>query len=84
MRDISPYTKTSKRDLNFVKYAVPKKRLLAGLACSGARRLLFVIAEEGITTAAYAVIGTSMAVGQLKNAAIEIPLARASAPSCRP
>jgi Acetyltransferase (GNAT) domain len=44
------------RDGDFVKYAVTKKRLLAGLACSGARQLLFVIAEEGITAAAYAVI----------------------------
>ena len=39
-----------------MKYAVTKKRLLAGLAASGARQLLFVIAEEGITAAAYAVI----------------------------
>jgi hypothetical protein len=45
-----------KRDLDFVKYAVTKRRLLAGLACSGTRQLLFVIAEEGITAAAYAVI----------------------------
>jgi hypothetical protein len=45
-----------KRDIDFVKYAVTKKRLLAGFACSGARQLLFVIAEEGITAAAYAVI----------------------------
>jgi len=44
------------RDVDFVKYAVTKKRLLAGLASSGARQLLFVIAEEGITAAAYAVI----------------------------
>lgn len=44
------------RDVEFVKYAVTKKRLLAGLASSGARQLLFVIAEEGITAAAYAVI----------------------------
>ena len=45
-----------KRDVDFVKYAVTKKRLLAGLASSGVRQLLFVIAEEGITAAAYAVI----------------------------
>jgi len=44
------------RDVDFVKYAVTKKRLLAGLASSGARQLVFVIAEEGITAAAYAVI----------------------------
>ena len=44
------------RNLEFVKYAVTRKRLRAGLAGSGARQLLFVIAEEGITAAAYAVI----------------------------
>ena len=44
------------RDVDFVKYAVTKKRLLAGLTSSGARQLVFVIAEEGITAAAYAVI----------------------------
>jgi hypothetical protein len=44
------------RDVDLVKYAVTRKRLLAGLTASGARQLLFVIAEEGITAAAYAVI----------------------------
>jgi hypothetical protein len=44
------------RDADFVKYAVTRKRLLAGLSASGARQLVFVIAEEGITAAAYAVI----------------------------
>jgi hypothetical protein len=44
------------RDVDFVKYVITRKRLLAGLASSGARQLLFVIAEEGITAAAYAVI----------------------------
>jgi hypothetical protein len=39
-----------------VKYAIAGKRLLAGLGTSGARQLQFVIAEEGITAAAYAVI----------------------------
>jgi hypothetical protein len=43
-------------DVEFVKYAITKKRLLAGLGPAGARQLLFVIAEEGITAAAYAVI----------------------------
>jgi hypothetical protein len=36
--------------------AITKKRLLAGLGTSGVPQLLFVIAEEGITAAAYAVI----------------------------
>jgi hypothetical protein len=44
------------RDADLVKYAITKKRLLAGLGTSGVRQLLFVIAEEGITAAAYAVI----------------------------
>jgi hypothetical protein len=44
------------RDVDLVRYAVTKKRLLAGLTSSGGRQLVFVIAEEGITAAAYAVI----------------------------
>ena len=44
------------RDVDFVKHAITKTRLLAGLAPSGARQLQFVIAEEGITAAAYIVI----------------------------
>jgi hypothetical protein len=44
------------RDVDFVKYAITKKRLLAGLGSAGARELQFVIAEEGITAAAYVVL----------------------------
>lgn len=44
------------RDVDFVKYAITKKRLLAGLGSAGARQLQFVIAEEGITAAAYVVL----------------------------
>lgn len=44
------------RDVDFVKYVITKKRLLAGLAPPGTRQLQFVIAEEGITAAAYVVI----------------------------
>ena len=44
------------RDVDFVKYVITKKRLLAGLASPGTRELQFVIAEEGITAAAYLVI----------------------------
>ena len=47
------------RDAEFVKYAITKKRLLAGLAPPGDRQLQFVIAEEGITAAAYLVISIS-------------------------
>jgi hypothetical protein len=44
------------RDVDLVKYSITRKRLLAGLGTSGSRQLQFVIAEEGITAAAYAVI----------------------------
>jgi hypothetical protein len=44
------------RDVDFVKYVITKKRLLAGLASPGTREFQFVIAEEGITAAAYVVI----------------------------
>jgi Acetyltransferase (GNAT) domain len=44
------------RDVDFVQYAITKKRLLAGLGEAGARQLHFFIAEEGITAAAYVVI----------------------------
>jgi hypothetical protein len=44
------------RGVDLLKYAVTRKRLLAGLTSSGSRQLEFVIAEEGITAAAYAVI----------------------------
>jgi hypothetical protein len=44
------------RDVDFVKHAITSKRLLAGLGLTGARQLQFLIAEEGITAAAYIVI----------------------------
>jgi hypothetical protein len=44
------------RDVDLVKYAITRKRLLAGLGSAGVRQLEFVIAEEGITAAAYIVI----------------------------
>jgi hypothetical protein len=44
------------RDVDFVRYAITKKRLLAGLGTAGARQLHFFIAEEGITAAAYVVV----------------------------
>jgi hypothetical protein len=44
------------RNVDFVQYAVTKKRLLAGLGPARARQLHFYIAEEGITAAAYVVI----------------------------
>jgi hypothetical protein len=44
------------RDVEFVQYAITKRRLLAGLGSAGARQLHFFIAEEGITAAAYVVV----------------------------
>jgi hypothetical protein len=41
---------------DFVKHVITRKRLLAGLSAPGTRELQFVIAEEGITAAAYVVI----------------------------
>lgn len=47
------------RDIDLVQYAITRKRLLAGLGSAGARQLHFVIAEEGITAAAYLVVSVS-------------------------
>jgi hypothetical protein len=44
------------RNVDFVKYAITRRRLLAGLAPADVRQLHFMIAEEGITAAAYVVI----------------------------
>ena len=44
------------RNVDLIKHAITRKRLLAGLGAAGVRQLEFVIAEEGITAAAYLVI----------------------------
>ena len=44
------------RDVDLIKHAITRKRLLAGLGSAGVRQLEFVIAEEGITAAAYIAI----------------------------
>ena len=44
------------RDVDLIKHAITRKRLLAGLGLAGVRQLEFVIAEEGITAAAYIAI----------------------------
>jgi hypothetical protein len=51
-----PFRFHLERDAAFIKHAITRKRLLAGLGSAGARQLEFVIAEEGITAAAYVVI----------------------------
>jgi hypothetical protein len=44
------------RDVDFVQYAITRKRLRAGLGSPGVRQLQFFIAEEGTTAAAYVVV----------------------------
>jgi len=44
------------RDRDFLRYAIVKKRLLAGLGPSGHRELQFFIAEEGASAVAYVVV----------------------------
>jgi hypothetical protein len=47
------------RDVDLVKDAITSKRRLAGLSAPGRRQLQFVIAEEGITAAAYVVLSVA-------------------------
>jgi hypothetical protein len=49
------------RDVDFVQYAITTRRWLAGLGSADARQLHFLIAEEGMTAAAYVII--SIVVG---------------------
>ena len=72
------------RDVDFVKFALTRRRLLAGLAPAGHRELRFLIAEEGITAAAYLVLTALPAAGPSRNAATATPPARGSAPCSRP
>jgi hypothetical protein len=51
-----PFRFHIERDVDLIKHALTRKRLLAGLGSAGARQLEFVIAEEGITAAAYIAI----------------------------
>ena len=44
------------RDVDFVRHAITKKRLLAGLGSAGAASCTSFIAEEGVTAAAYVVV----------------------------
>jgi hypothetical protein len=45
-----------RRDPPVIQYAVTKKRLLAGLGPDGLRHVEYVVAEEGATAVAYAVL----------------------------
>jgi GNAT superfamily N-acetyltransferase len=44
---------------DLIQYALAKRRLLAGLGPPGARELLFFVAEEGASAAAYIVVSVS-------------------------
>lgn len=44
------------RDADFIKHVMTRQRLIAGLGAAHVRQLEFVIAEEGITAAAYIVM----------------------------
>jgi GNAT superfamily N-acetyltransferase len=44
------------RDESMIRYALAKKRLLAGLGTAGLRQVEFVVAEEGASAVAYAVL----------------------------
>jgi predicted N-acetyltransferase YhbS len=44
------------RDPDLIQYAIAKKRLVAGLGAPGARDVLFFVAEEGASAAAYVVV----------------------------
>lgn len=58
-RRAAPFRFHLSRDVDFIRYAVTRKRLLAGLGPMSARQLHFFIAEEGITAAAYVVISVT-------------------------
>ena len=47
---------TLTRDRSMIHYALSKKRLLAGLGPQGLRQIEFVVAEEGVSAVAYAVL----------------------------
>ena len=47
---------TLTRDRSMIHYALSKKRLLAGLGPQGLRQVEFVVAEEGVSAVAYAVL----------------------------
>jgi hypothetical protein len=72
------------RDRDFVKYAITKRRLLAGLGASGARQLVFVIAEEGISAAAYAVISIVDGRWTIEECDDRDASGARMVPSCRP
>ena len=71
------------RDVDFVKYTMTRKRLLAGLGSAGVRQLQFVMAEEGITAAAYVVISSVGGSWTIEECGDRTPPVRAWGPSSR-
>jgi predicted N-acetyltransferase YhbS len=55
----APYRLHLDRDRELVKFAIAKKRLLAGLGAPGAREVHFFIAEEGASAVAYVLISAA-------------------------
>jgi GNAT superfamily N-acetyltransferase len=47
------------REIDLVRFALTRKRLIAGLGPAGARQLHFFIVEEGITAAAYVIVSAA-------------------------
>jgi hypothetical protein len=52
----SPFRFHLERDVDLIKHVITRKRLLAGFGSPGFRQMVFVIAEEGVTAAAYIVL----------------------------
>jgi hypothetical protein len=64
-------------DVDRVKHAITSKRLLAGLGRAGPCQLRFVIAEEGITAAAYLVLIVAEGTWTIEDAGTAMRPARA-------
>jgi len=58
----APFRFHLERDIDFVKHAITRKRLLAGFGSADTHQLQFFIAEEGITAAAYVVVSVAGSV----------------------
>ena len=66
------------RDRPMIHYALAKKRLLAGLGRSGLRQVEFVVAEEGASAVAYAVLHVNANGWTLEEAGDRDPAGRSA------
>jgi predicted N-acetyltransferase YhbS len=64
----APYRLHLHRDRELVKFAIAKKRLLAGLGAPGAREAQFFIAEEGASAVAYVLISARASTWTIEEA----------------